>query len=205
MGIRKRITLTISVSLVLTGIGSGAYATMQIRQMNVGSQLKYLSKSPHSYSNRPSVSNRPSSKKAVDQSNLIGTLTVPALRATLPIYEGTDDSSLKKGVGHFLGSDLPGVNDPSILYQNNVVLSGHRDSVFQHIGSLKLGDLLVVNTANGIFTYRVSKFRIVDENDLTVIVPTDTKVLTLTTCYPFIFFGHAPKRFIATADLVKTA
>ncbi len=93
-----------------------------------------------------------SPKKALAQGDLIGVLTIAALQATLPIYEGTDDNSLKKGVGHFIGSVMPGVQD-------NSVLSGHRDSVFEHIGSLKLGELLVVNTANGSFTYKIVKFR----------------------------------------------
>jgi len=186
----KRVIRTISVFLVLTGIVSGAFAAVQIKEINVGSGLKYLAK-PAPF--RPV---KISPKKAMVQGDLIGTLTIAALQATLPIYEGTDDNSLKKGVGHFIGSVLPGVQD-------NSVLSGHRDSVFEHIGSLKLGELLVVNTASGSFTYKIVKFRIVGADDRTVIVPTPTAVLTLTTCYPFIFFGNAPKRFIVSADLVS--
>lgn len=184
-----RIIRTISVFLVLMGIGSGAFATVQIREMNAGFNVKYLPEPAHFYSSKTSP------KKVVVQGDLIGTLTIAALQATLPIYQGTDDNSLKRGVGHFIGSVMPGVQD-------NSVLSGHRDSVFEHIGSLKLGDLLVVNTASGTFTYKIVKFRIVEANDRTVIVPTPTAVLTLTTCYPFIFFGSAPKRFIVSADMV---
>jgi len=186
-----RVIRTISVFLILTGIVSGAFAAVQIKQMNVGTDLKYQSVPAHFYSPKTS------SKKAMVQGDLIGTLTIAALQATLPIYEGTDDNSLKRGVGHFVGSVMPGVQD-------NSVLSGHRDSVFEHIGSLKLGNLLVVNTANGTFTYKIVKFRIVAANDRTVIVPTPTAVLTLTTCYPFIFFGSAPKRFIVSADMVTS-
>src|ERR1035437_3180375 len=194
---KNRVIRTIYVFLVLTGIGSGAYAAVQIKEMNAGSHVKYLSVPAHFYAPKTAP------KKALVQGDLIGTLTIAALQATLPIYQGTDDNSLKKGVGHFIGSALPGLQD-KVLYQNNVVLSGHRDSVFEHIGSLKLGELLVVNTASGSFTYKIVKFRIVEANDLTVIVPTPTAVLTLTTCYPFIFFGNAPKRFIVSADLVSS-
>jgi LPXTG-site transpeptidase (sortase) family protein len=194
---KNRVIRTISVFLVLTGIGSGAFAAVQIKEMNAGSHAKYLSVPAHFYATKAAP------KKALVQGDLIGTLTIAALQATLPIYQGTDDNSLKKGVGHYLGSALPGLQD-QVLYQNNVVLSGHRDSVFEHIGSLKLGQLLVMNTASGSFTYKIAKFRIVGANDLTVIVPTPTAVLTLTTCYPFIFFGNAPKRFIVSADLVSS-
>jgi sortase (surface protein transpeptidase) len=42
----------------------------------------------------------------------------------------------------------------------------------------------------------------VDADDRTVIVPTETAILTLSTCYPFRFIGNAPRRFIVTASLV---
>jgi sortase A len=125
----------------------------------------------------------------------IGTISIPALKKTLPIYQGTENSQLEKGVGHFEGSVLPGQHD-------NSVLAGHRDGVFSHLGKLKLGDLLIVKTVNGNFTYKVSRFRIVDQNDRTVIVPTKGAVLTLSTCYPFFYIGSAPKRFIVSANLL---
>lgn len=187
---KNRIIRTISVFLVLTGIGSGIYATVQIREMSAGSTAKYIAEPARFHLAKAA------GKQGIVQGDLIGVLTIPALQASLPIYEGTDDNSLKKGVGHFIGSVMPGVKD-------NSVLSGHRDSVFAHVGSLRLGDLLLVNTASGSFTYKVVKFRIVKADDLTVIVPTPTAVLTLTTCYPFIYFGNAPKRFIVSADLVS--
>ena len=125
----------------------------------------------------------------------LGTISIPALKSTNPFYEGTEDYELKRGVGHFIGSVLPGVVD-------NSVLAGHRDSVFSNLGKLKIGDLIVIDGITGKFTYKVSKFRIVMADDRTVIVPTKTAVLTLSTCYPFRFFGNAPKRFIVSADLV---
>jgi sortase A len=37
-----------------------------------------------------------------------------------------------------------------------------------------------------------------------VIVPTDSATLTLSTCYPFRFIGSAPKRFIVTGVLAPS-
>jgi len=127
----------------------------------------------------------------------IGSLTIPALNRKLPIIQGTGDNELKKGVGHFLQSVLPGQKD-------NCVLSGHRDTVFRQLGDLKIGDQLIVQTAAGIFTYAVKSTRIVHEDDKTVIVPMDHAVLTITTCYPFNFIGNAPDRYIVSAALIKT-
>ena len=128
---------------------------------------------------------------------VIGTIFIPALKTTLPIIEGTGDKELKRGVGHFVGSVLPGQND-------NSVLAGHRDSVFSQLGKVALGDLVVIRTKAGEFTYQVIKFRIVQADDRTVIVPTPSAILTLSTCYPFRFIGNAPKRYIVSAQLIAT-
>jgi sortase A len=129
--------------------------------------------------------------------DVIGTISLPSLKEKLPIIEGTDDAELKRGVGHFIGSVLPGVSD-------NSVLAGHRDSVFSNLGKLVLGDPIVVRTITGEFTYTVIKFRIVMATDRTVIVPTPTAILTLSTCYPFRYFGNAPKRYIVSAELTRS-
>ncbi len=86
-----------------------------------------------------------------------------------------------------------------------IVIAGHRDSVFAKFGSLKVGDLLVVNTNYGKFVYHIDSFRIVKANDRTVIVPTDDARLTLSTCYPFRFIGNAPKRFVVNASLLSNS
>ena len=65
--------------------------------------------------------------------DLIGQLIIPSLDYELPIYEGTEDAQLKKGVGRYIGSAYPGVSD-------NCVLSGHRDTVFTKLGDLKIGE-----------------------------------------------------------------
>jgi len=125
----------------------------------------------------------------------IGSLSIPVLKQKLPIIQGTGTDELKKGVGHFIQSVLPGEED-------NCVLSGHRDTVFSKLGKLKIDDQLIVQTSAGTFTYEIKHIRIVDKDDKTVIVPADHAILTLTTCYPFRFFGNAPDRYILTADLV---
>ncbi|KON88658.1 sortase [Sporosarcina globispora] len=126
----------------------------------------------------------------------MGVLSIPKISAQLPIFHGTDEDELEKGVGHYAGSVLPGEED-------NSVLSGHRDTVFRKLGEVEIGDLLVVNTSAGEFTYKVRKVRIVDADDRTVIVPKPRATLTVTTCYPFNFIGDAPQRYILIGDLVR--
>lgn len=129
------------------------------------------------------------------ENEAFGELIIPKLESVLPIIEGTDPAQLEKGVGHYAKSVLPGEND-------NSVLSGHRDTVFRKVGSLKKGDKLITKTAAGTFTYEIQKMWIVDEDDRTVIVShKGNQILTLTTCYPFDYIGSAPQRYIIQAKI----
>jgi len=145
----------------------------------------------------PVVPDKPAYPENPAEGDLIGSLTIPALNRKLPIFKGTGEKELEKGVGHFIQSVRPGVED-------NSVLSGHRETVFRRLYKLEIGDQLIVETSDGTFTYEVTGTRIVHKDDKTVIVPTDHAVLTLTTCYPFYFLGRAPDRYIVSAALVKT-
>ena len=129
--------------------------------------------------------------------DLMGELYIPKIEATLPIYHGTDEDELEKGVGHYAGSVLPGEKDKSVL-------SGHRDTTFRALGEVGEGDLLIAKTEAGTFTYKVRKVRIVDADDRTVIVPKPKATLTVTTCYPFSYIGSAPERYVLVADLLKS-
>ena len=126
----------------------------------------------------------------------IGELIIPKLGASLPIVHGTDEEELEKGVGHFSKSVLPGEDD-------NSVLSGHRDTVFRKLGEVGKGDILVVETEAGKFTYKVKNVRIVEKDDRTVIVPKPRATLTVSTCYPFDYIGDSPERYILVANLTS--
>lgn len=125
----------------------------------------------------------------------IGTITLPTLDQSWPVYQGTTEDQLSLGVGHYIGSVLPGVRD-------NSVLSGHRTTVFGRLGELEEGDLINVSTSAGDFTYRVREFRIVPRTSKDVIVSTPSAVLTLTTCYPFDSIVQTKDAFVVSADLI---
>ncbi|MBA4495311.1 class D sortase [Paenactinomyces guangxiensis] len=128
----------------------------------------------------------------------IGELVIPKLGAILPIVEGTDDKSLKKGVGLYRGFGTVKPNQTG-----HVVLSGHRDTVFRNVGKLVDGDKLFVKFNGSVYTYQIRKRWVTHAEDRTVIVPINRPVLSLTTCYPFDYVGDAPDRYIIQADLVK--
>jgi sortase A len=126
----------------------------------------------------------------------IGALFIPKLSVSIPIYQGVTEQQLRKGIGHYPKSALPG--EP-----RNMVLSGHRDTVFRRLGEIGIGDELMVKTTSKQFIYRVTKVRIVDQQDRTVLVEKPRPTLTVTTCYPFHFFGKAKQRYVLIARLVS--
>jgi len=199
---RSKVIATLSTFLLLSGVVGMAIAGVQIykSRVDVGNQVlptfAPLIKTVNPLSSEASpfaISYQPYPKIG----DVIGKITLPALKTTLPIIEGTSNKELKRGVGHFIGSVLPGEDD-------NSVLAGHRDSVFSQLGKLILGDVVVIRTQAGEFTYEVVRLRIVEADDRTVIVPTPAAMLTLSTCYPFRYIGNAPKRYIVSAKLIAT-
>ncbi|MCT2346077.1 class D sortase [Niallia taxi] len=126
----------------------------------------------------------------------VGILEIPKIEGTLPIVEGTDPDDLEKGVGHFKGSYYPNEN-------GQIVLSGHRDTVFRRAGELELGDELRVVLPYGSFSYEITSTKIVEADDQTIITLDNTnEELVLTTCYPFSYVGNAPQRYIIYAKKV---
>lgn len=123
----------------------------------------------------------------------IGILDIPALNSELPIIEGTHEDELAKGVGHYKGTALP-------MQKDQIVLSGHRDTVFRRMGELEIGDTVTLKMPYGDYSYEIVETKIVDANDRSIIVPTaPEEVLTISTCYPFSYVGSAPDRYIITA------
>jgi len=123
----------------------------------------------------------------------IGLLYIPRLERELPIVEGTDEDDLEHGVGHYRDTGFPGEN-------RQILLSGHRDTVFRNFGELEPGDEFHIKMEHGTFVYEFVDNEIVDADDTTVIdFEREDEYLTISTCYPFNFVGSAPDRYVIYA------
>lgn len=124
----------------------------------------------------------------------LGRLEAPSVKLSTVVLEGTDDGTLRRGSGHIEDTPLPG-------QPGNVGIAGHRDTTFRALRNIRIGDALEYKTADRLYRYRISKTMIVGPDDVYVLDPTPQPALTLVTCYPFEFVGHAPRRFIIRAEL----
>jgi LPXTG-site transpeptidase (sortase) family protein len=127
---------------------------------------------------------------------VIGRLEAPSVKMSTTVLEGSDDATLSRGAGHIEDTPFPGES-------GNVGIAGHRDTVFRPLKRIQVGDPLELTTADRLYRYRISKTLIVGPNDVYVLDPTKTPTMTLVTCYPFEYVGHAPRRFIVQAELLK--
>jgi sortase A len=132
---------------------------------------------------------------AVNMDTPEGLLHIPAVDLTVPIFEGTAELNLSRGVGR-----IDGTSD--IGESGNMGIAGHRDGFFRSLKDVKVGDVIEVETLDQVVSYRIENFLIVDPSDIEVLDQTSESMLTLVTCYPFYFVGHAPQRYIVQAARV---
>lgn len=125
----------------------------------------------------------------------VAKLDAPSVRLSATVLEGSDDATLARGAGHIEETAFPG-------QPGNIGIAGHRDTTFRAVRDLRTGDPLELTTSDGIYHYVITKTFIVEPDDVYVLDPGDRPMLTLVTCYPFTFIGHAPHRYIIQAELV---
>lgn len=182
------------ILLIFIGIVITSYASWEIYQTK--------SKANETLVHAKDIVETPTVKKEKErflpiEGETVGILEIPVIDAELAIVEGTDPDELKKGVGHYKDSYYPGEG-------GQIVLSGHRDTVFTRLEEVKLGDELRIKLGYGKFSYRIINTKIVDAEDTSVITLQNNKEeLILTTCYPFGYIGNAPQRYIIYAEKVK--
>jgi sortase A len=125
-------------------------------------------------------------------SEILGILEIPRLNLEVPVYDGASDLHMDRGAARIDGTAMPG--EPG-----NLGVAGHRDGFFRVLKDIELGDELTIITEDGAQAYVVLELRIVEPTAVEVLYPTEKQSVTLVTCYPFYFVGHAPERFIVRA------
>jgi sortase A len=129
---------------------------------------------------------------------LIGRIAIPRLGISAMVKQGIDDRTLGLAVGHIPSTAMPGET-------GNVGLAAHRDNLFRNLKDVARDDEIMLTTLDNTYTYRVVSFTIVNPEEVSVLAPSaGERTLTLVTCYPFYFVGHAPKRFVVRARQVTS-
>ncbi|MCO4851519.1 sortase SrtA [Bacillus vallismortis] len=182
----------IAAGLMIAGYGGFKLIDTNMKTEQTLKEAKLAAEKPQEVSSAKKSANQGENKALFkpEIGHASGILEIPKIKAELPIVEGTDPDDLEKGVGHYKESYYPDEN-------GQIVLSGHRDTVFRRTGELEKGDRLRILLSYGDFTYEIIKTKIVDKDDTSIItLQHEKEELVLTTCYPFSYVGNAPKRYI---------
>jgi len=123
-------------------------------------------------------------------------LSISKLDLKVPVYNGTDEINLNRGAGRIKGT-------AKIGKPGNLGIAAHRDGFFRVLKDIEIGDSIEMLTHQGKSEFVVSSITIVDPSDVSVLAPTEDSTITLVTCYPFYFVGHAPKRYIVKGELLS--
>ena len=126
----------------------------------------------------------------LDVGESLGYITIPKIDVNLPIYEGTSDDVLVKGVGHLEGSSYPLGGEST-----HSVLTGHRGLaeavLFTDLDKLQEGDKFYLHIMDEVLAYQVDQVKVVlpeETDDLTIVQGQD--YCTLVTCTPYAINTH---------------
>lgn len=126
----------------------------------------------------------------VNNNGMMGYIEIPKIKATLPIYHGTDEGVLQRNIGHLQGSSLPVGGESS-----HCVLSGHRGlpsaKLFSELDKLSEGDQFMLSVLGETLTYEVDQILIVLPDEMDALqIEKGKDFCTLVTCTPYGVNSH---------------
>lgn len=125
-----------------------------------------------------------------DGTFVMACIEIPALQINYPIYHGTSDEVLNKGIGHMRNTSLPigGKGTHSVL-TGHTGLSGAR--LFTDIDKLEQGDVFYIYVMNQTLAYSVDQIKVVEPEDTSDLkIDEDNDYVTLVTCTPYGLNTH---------------
>lgn len=116
---------------------------------------------------------------------VMGSLEIPTIDLSLPIYHGTSEQVLEKGAGHLHGTSLPVGGEST-----HAVLTGHTGlsnaKLFTDLTELKEGDIFFLNVMGEKLAYEVDQIKVVLPSELDDLsIETGKDYCTLVTCTPY--------------------
>lgn len=126
-------------------------------------------------------------------------LRIQSIKLDLPVYHGTSDETLLKGLGHLEGTSLPVGGEDT-----HSVITGHRGladaTMFTHLDKVTKGDMFTLTTFGQVLAYQVVRTQVVEPDETESLQPVIGKdLVTLVTCTPL---GINSQRILITAERV---
>ncbi|MDE7038709.1 MAG: class C sortase, partial [Lachnospiraceae bacterium] len=121
---------------------------------------------------------------------MMGTVEVPKIDITLPIFHTTTKEILEKAAGHLEGSSLPVGGE-----NTHAVITAHRGlpsaALFTDLDKMKEGDHFLLHILKETLCYEVDQISIVEPEDTKALAVEDgMDLVTLVTCTPYGVNSH---------------
>ncbi len=121
---------------------------------------------------------------------VIGYIKIPKIGVNLPIYHGTSNEVLEKGVGHVETTSFPIGGNTS-----QSVLTGHRGlpsaKLFTDLDKLSVGDHFYIYVLNQVYTYKIYEIETITPEQIDKIrMQQGRDLVTLVTCTPYAINTH---------------
>ena len=126
----------------------------------------------------------------VTGNGMIGYLKIDRIGVELPIYHGTSDDVLSRGVGHLEGTSLPvgGENTHSVMSAHRGLPSA---KLFTELDRVEKGDTFQIIILDQILTYQVDFIKVIEPTDVSDLqIIEDGDYCTLFTCTPYGINTH---------------
>lgn len=122
--------------------------------------------------------------------DIMGYVIIEKIGVELPLYHGTSDEVLSRGVGHLQGTSLP-VGGPS----THSVMSAHRGlpsaKLFTNLDRMEIGDTFQISILDQVLTYQVDQVKVILPNEIEDLQIVEGKdYCTLFTCTPYGINTH---------------
>lgn len=153
---------------------------------------------------------KPTSKKEkeikYEDGDMLGYITIPSIKVFLPIYEGTSDAVLQKGIGHLKQNKDKTTTFPFLGKDNHCVLTGHSGlstaKLFSDLEQIKEGDFFYIKSNGQFYQYSVKKIykELPEKAKKYLKAKKDKDYCTLITCIPIYVNTH---RLLVKGERVK--
>ena len=117
-------------------------------------------------------------------------IEIPKINLRLPVYHGTEETTLQIAVGHMQGSSLPigGKGTHAVLSGHNGLVS---QSIFTELDRMEIGDTFTLTVFGYKLEYKVDEINIVLPGDFNYFnIDAYHDYVTLVTCTPFGVNSH---------------
>lgn len=126
----------------------------------------------------------------LEEEGVMASIEIPKIKVNLPIFHGTSEETLAKGVGHIQATSLPiGGNS------THCVLTGHTGlpsaELFTKLDQMQENDIFYIHVLNQQLAYKVYEIKVILPDEIEELRITDGKdLVTLVTCTPYGINTH---------------